>query len=242
MRIAVIRHFLKRKWSRSQNPARATKPLNTKSPAAYPSPKHQTPNVSAPNIATTSATARTAMCGVCGMGNSGLSTISAGLCGGCRKSRARFISKRQISRMKISAKPSPAGGKSTLVNVLHGLLGPYALALPENYFLVTKNATDFATANIAGVRLATCVETNEGRRLDVAKIKTLTGEDVISAALKYENYFEFRPQAKLVLATNHRPHVPATDDSIWRRVKVVPFNISVPEDKRVPELAKRFLE
>jgi putative DNA primase/helicase len=135
-----------------------------------------------------------------------------------------------------------ASGKSTLINLLHGLLGPYALALPENYFLVTKNTSDFATANLAGVRLATCVETNEGRRLDVAKIKMLTGEDMISAALKYENYFEFRLQAKLVLATNHRPHVPATDDSIWRRLKVVPFNFTVPEDKRIPELAKQLLE
>jgi putative DNA primase/helicase len=133
-------------------------------------------------------------------------------------------------------------GKSTLINVLRGLLGPYALALPENYFLVTKNTSDFATANLAGVRLATCVETNEGKRLDVAKIKSLTGEDVIAAALKYENYFNFKPQAKLVLATNHRPHVPATDDSIWRRVKVVPFNLTVPEEKRIPELADRLLE
>ena len=64
----------------------------------------------------------------------------------------------------------------------------------------------------------------------------------VSAALKYENYFEFRPQAKLVLATNHRPHVPATDDSIWRRVKLVPFNVTVPEEKRIPELAKQLLE
>jgi putative DNA primase/helicase len=133
-------------------------------------------------------------------------------------------------------------GKSTLINVLRGLLGPYALALPENYFLVTKNTSDFATANLAGVRLATCVETNEGKRLDVAKIKSLTGEDVIAAALKYENYFNFKPQAKLVLATNHRPHVPATDDSIWRRVKVVPFNITVPEEKRIHGLADRLLE
>jgi P4 family phage/plasmid primase-like protien len=135
-----------------------------------------------------------------------------------------------------------ASGKSTLLTVLRGLLGPYALALPENYFLVTKNTSDFATANLAGVRLATCVETNEGKRLDVAKIKSLTGEDVISAALKYENYFEFKPQAKLVLATNHRPHVPDTDDSIWRRLKVVPFIITVPEDKRIPGLAEQLLE
>lgn len=135
-----------------------------------------------------------------------------------------------------------ASGKSTLINVLRGLLGPYALALPENYFLITKNTSDYATANLDGVRLATCVETNEGRRLDVAKLKSLTGEDKISAALKYENLFEFQPQAKLVLATNHRPHVPATDDSIWRRVKVVPFNITVPEEKRIAGLANQLLE
>jgi putative DNA primase/helicase len=135
-----------------------------------------------------------------------------------------------------------ASGKSTLINVLRGLLGPYALALPEHYFLAAKNTSDYATANLVGVRLATCVETNEGRRLDVAKIKSLTGEDVLAAALKYENYFNFKPQAKLVLATNDRPHVPATDNSIWRRVKVVPFNITVPEEKRIPELANQLLE
>lgn len=135
-----------------------------------------------------------------------------------------------------------AGGKSTLINVLRGLLGPYALALPEHYFLATKNTSDYATANLAGVRIATCVETNEGRGLDVAKIKSLTGEHVLSAALKYENYFNFKPQAKLVLATNHRPHVPDTDESIWRRVKVVPFNITVPEEKRIPDLANQLLE
>jgi len=136
-----------------------------------------------------------------------------------------------------------ASGKSTLVQILHGLLGPYAHALPENYFLLTKNAvTDFATANLAGIRLATCVETNEGRRLDVAKIKMLTGEDAISAALKYQNYFTFRMQAKLLLATNHPPRVPASDDAIWRRLKVVPFTVSVPEKKRIPELAKQLLE
>ena len=133
-------------------------------------------------------------------------------------------------------------GKSTLINVLHGLLGPYALALPENYFLVTKNTSDFATANLAGVRLATCVETNEGKRLDVAKIKSLTGEDMISARVLYQNFFQLRPQAKLVLATNHRPRVPDTDESIWRRLKVVPFNITVPKSEQIPDLAKKLLK
>ena len=134
-----------------------------------------------------------------------------------------------------------ASGKSTFIQILHGLLGPYALALPDNFFLVSKNSSDFVTANLAGVRLATCVETNEGRRLDVARIKTLTGEDMISAAFKYENIFTFRPQCKLVLATNHPPHVPSGDDALWRRLKVLPLNVTVPPEKRIEDLAEKLL-
>lgn len=135
-----------------------------------------------------------------------------------------------------------ASGKSTLINVLHGLLGPYAMALPENYFLITNNTKDYATANLAGVRLATCVETNEGRRLDTAKLKSLTGGDVISAELKYQNCFTFRPQMKLILATNNRPHVSASDDAIWRRLMPVPFMQSVKEEKRIADLSVHLLE
>ena len=136
-----------------------------------------------------------------------------------------------------------ASGKSTLVNVLRGMLGEYALALPENYFLITKHEnTDFITANLAGIRLATCIETNEGKRLNVARLKTMTGEDAVSACFKFENYFEFKPKCKLVLVTNYPPRVPAGDDALWRRLKVVPFNVTVPEDKRVPGLADKLLD
>jgi putative DNA primase/helicase len=135
-----------------------------------------------------------------------------------------------------------ATGKSTLVKVLRGLLGPYSVSLPENYFLITKTGTDYATADLAGVRLATCSETNEGKFLDVAKIKALTGEEPIRAQKKYENFFEFSSQAKLILTTNHRPRLPDTDDSIWRRLKVLPFNAQCPEDKRVDDLAGKLLD
>jgi putative DNA primase/helicase len=135
-----------------------------------------------------------------------------------------------------------ASGKSTLVNILHGLLGPYAMALPENYFLITNNVKDYATANLAGVRLATCVETNEGRRLDTAKVKALTGGDIISAELKYQNCFTFRPQMKLILATNNRPHASASDDATWRRLMPIPFTKSVEEKNRVADLSAALLE
>jgi len=135
-----------------------------------------------------------------------------------------------------------ASGKSTLIKILHSLLGPYAFALKEGYFLLTDSTSDFTKANLAGVRLATCVETNEGKRLDVAKIKELTGEDVVSGEFKYQNLFEFEPQSKLLLATNHEPHVPAGDDATWRRLKEMPFKKTVPEGKRTPGLAKQLFE
>ncbi len=133
-----------------------------------------------------------------------------------------------------------ASGKSTLIKILHGIMGPYAHKLPENFFLQT-NETDWSTGQLPGVRLATCVETTEARRLNVSRIKTITGEDSISAQLKYQNYFEFQPQCKLVLVTNHPPRVPASDDALWRRFRVLDFNRAVPEEKRTPDLAAKLL-
>jgi putative DNA primase/helicase len=134
-----------------------------------------------------------------------------------------------------------SSGKSTFVRVLHGILEPYAFSLPEHYFLADYNSSDFVTAMLPGVRLATCKETNEGKRLNVARIKTLTGEDEISAALKFQNQFSFRPVSKLVLVTNCAPRVPAGDDALWRRLKVVPFDVTVAADKVIPGLADRLL-
>ena len=136
-----------------------------------------------------------------------------------------------------------ASGKSTFVRILHGILGPYALSLPEGYFLLSRSENrDFTTANIAGTRLCTCVETAEGRRLNVARIKVLTGEDEISAERKYQDLFQFRPQCKLVLVTNHAPHVPASDDALWRRLKVVPFLATVPVENRIAGFAEKLLK
>jgi putative DNA primase/helicase len=135
-----------------------------------------------------------------------------------------------------------ASGKSTLLRVLHGILGPYAMALPDNYFLLSHHDNkDFITGNLHGVRLATCVETNEGKRLNVAKIKMLTGEDPISAELKYQNAFTFKPQCKLILATNYPPRIPAGDDAIWRRLKVVPFTRTLPENQWIKGLADELI-
>jgi len=65
-------------------------------------------------------------------------------------------------------------------------------------------------------------------------VKQLTGDDAITVRRLYENEFEFRPGAKIFLATNHEPRIRGTDEGIWRRLWLLPFTVTIPEDKRDP--------
>jgi putative DNA primase/helicase len=91
-------------------------------------------------------------------------------------------------------------------------------------------------AALRGVRLVTASESSQGGQLDEAKVKRVTGGDTISARFLYKEFFEFRPAFKIWLAANHRPSVRGTDDGIWRRLHIVPFEQSFigREDKSLP--------
>ena len=135
-------------------------------------------------------------------------------------------------------------GKSTIVKIIRRVMGEYATSLPDGALLAKKFADDdeHAAADLPGVRLATAVETAPGRRLNEQKIKQITGQDFVRARHLYENSFEFRPQAKLVIATNHLPTVKDTDESIWRRIKVVEFHHIVPPNEKVKDIDEVLIE
>jgi putative DNA primase/helicase len=65
---------------------------------------------------------------------------------------------------------------------------------------------------------------------------------VVVARRLYREHFEFVPQFKLVIVTNHRPTIRGTDHAIWRRVKLVPFTVTIPPEERDPELPDKLLE
>ena len=93
-------------------------------------------------------------------------------------------------------------------------------------------------ARLKGARLVTTSETDEGVFLNESLIKQLTGGDAITARFLYGKEFEFRPEFKIVMATNHKPRIRGTDTGIWRRIRLVPFTQAIPEekqDKRLPE-------
>lgn len=130
-------------------------------------------------------------------------------------------------------------GKSTFLEVVRKIMGDYATNIqPES--IMVKSSTNNANSDIArlkGARFVTSVEPNEGMRLNEGLLKQLTGDDMITARKLYGDEFEFRPEFKLWMATNHKPTIRGTDLGIWRRIHIIPFCVTIPEevvDKNLP--------
>jgi putative DNA primase/helicase len=118
-------------------------------------------------------------------------------------------------------------GKSKFLAILRALLGDYARNTPFSTF-AEKNR-DIATndvAALAGVRLVTASETGESQRLNEARIKAMTGGDPITARFLYGEFFDYLPAYKVWLAVNHKPVIRGTDEGIWRRIRLIPFEAS----------------
>jgi len=120
-----------------------------------------------------------------------------------------------------------ANGKSTLLNAVLAAFGP-DYSMQGNSDLMTAKAIDSHPtdrADLFGKRLVICSETSEGRRMNETLIKELTGGERVRARRMREDFWEFAPTHKLILCTNHKPRVRGTDHAIWRRIKLVPFNV-----------------
>lgn len=136
-----------------------------------------------------------------------------------------------------------ANGKSVFLETMRGLLDDYAAAAEFSAFLATASESvrnDIAA--LAGARFVSANESGADKRLSESIIKALTGGDTISARFLFHEYFEFRPQFKVWMATNHKPIIKDTDHAIWRRVRLVPFNVTIPEDERDPHLTAKLRE
>jgi putative DNA primase/helicase len=129
-------------------------------------------------------------------------------------------------------------GKSTFMHLAKALLGSYGTQAEMSTFLHKERETvRNDLADLAGMRLVCAIETDEGKRLAEALIKQLTGgTDTIKARFLFEEYFEYRPQFKVFLATNHKPKVNPGDDALWERIRLIPFVVQIPKDERDKEL------
>ncbi|GAB6841730.1 putative DNA primase/helicase [Methylorubrum rhodinum] len=128
-------------------------------------------------------------------------------------------------------------GKSTLANLLRELLGGYACHTGVETFTVKRHEPIPADlARLDGMRLVTAGEINHIQQFDEARVKGMTGGDPITARHLYGQPFEYRPQFTLWLYANEFPKVRATDEAFWRRIRVIPFDVAVPEGRIDREL------
>jgi putative DNA primase/helicase len=86
-------------------------------------------------------------------------------------------------------------------------------------------------ANLKGKRYVVGSELQDGRRLDVSLVKDMTGGETIKARRLYEHDIEFPSTHKLWLFGNHKPVITDTTLSIWRRVKLIPFTVTIPDNE-----------
>ena len=132
---------------------------------------------------------------------------------------------------------SGCNGKSTLYSVVMAAFGDYAIAAEPDLLVDKGAAHPTGQADLLGVRLAVCSETDNGRRLASATVKRLTGGDKIRARRMRQDFIEFKPSHSVVLVTNHKPQVAGDDPALWRRLRVIPFDVVVEApDTSLPEL------
>src|SRR5918993_447904 len=130
-------------------------------------------------------------------------------------------------------------GKTTLVELLHEVLGDYARNTDVETLLIKKyQGVGNDVAALKGARFVSAAEVEQGRRLAESKIKQLTGRDTVTARFLFGEYFEFVPEFKLWLSTNNKPIIRGTDDAIWDRIALVPFTqrfVGKKADDSLPE-------
>ena len=135
------------------------------------------------------------------------------------------------------------GGKTTFVQTIKEVLGDYSTTGSFSSFLA-KNEDRIRNdiAGWAGMRMVVASESEEGQRLATAMIKTLTGTDSYAARKLYQEYKEQKGATfKIILYGNEAPRVPASDMAFHDRCRIIPFNHTIPEEKRIEDFKERYL-
>ena len=131
-------------------------------------------------------------------------------------------------------------GKTTFVDTLMHILGTWSRQADFKTFSIKdRDGASNDLARLFGTRLVSSSESGENTRLDEAVIKSITGGDRITARYLYSEFFEYTPNFKIILSSNHKPKIRGTDDGIWRRIRLVPFLVTISEDEKDLLLKKK---
>ena len=126
-------------------------------------------------------------------------------------------------------------GKSTFLDTIADMMGGYAANVQPETIMLQKSFTGGGAnsdiARLKSARFVTSEEPTEGVRLNEGLLKQLTGGSKVTCRFLYGDEFEYTPEFKIWIATNHKPVVRGTDLGIWRRIKLIPFEVNIPKEK-----------
>ncbi len=136
-----------------------------------------------------------------------------------------------------------ANGKSVLCDLVMSIMGGYATLAPPS--LLTDNGRSEHPTEIAdllGRRLVIASESEEGAELKLQQIKRLTGDAKLKGRFMRQDYFEFVRTHKTIQVTNNKPRIRENSEAVWRRLRIVPFAVVIPEAERDPQLLRKLME
>lgn len=119
-----------------------------------------------------------------------------------------------------------SNGKSKTINFFEKAIGGYFGVMPITFLTRKSDKSSQATPELAdkrGVRFVVFQEPEAGDKINISKMKEMSGEDYVHARPLFKKPFKFKPQFKMLLTCNDLPEIPATDHGTWRRIRVSPF-------------------
>jgi putative DNA primase/helicase len=130
-----------------------------------------------------------------------------------------------------------ANGKSTWMDLLAEVAGDYSGSIGIETFLdqgIKKRGEQASPdlARLGGVRFLRSSEPERGSKLNEALVKAATGGEPMPVRALHRGFFDLRPLFKLHIGGNYKPDIPGTDEGIWRRMKLVPWNSHVADQDR----------
>ncbi|WP_419962159.1 phage/plasmid primase, P4 family [Psychrobacillus sp. BM2] len=133
-----------------------------------------------------------------------------------------------------------SNGKSTFINTIKKIMGDYGSQTNSDTFIKKKNdGANNDIARLSSARFVSAVESEEGEKLQESLVKTITGGEPITARFLRQEFFEFIPEFKVFFTTNHKPIIGGLDDGIWRRIKIIPFTLSLKPHERDKKLEEK---
>ena len=131
-------------------------------------------------------------------------------------------------------------GKSTFLNTILEIMGDYAREAAPDVFINRHGETHpTELADFMGARMVCTTEIEDGKQLAEALVKKLTGGERIKARFMRQDFFEFKPTHKIWMAANHQPIIRGTDFAIWRRIKKIPFEVTISDEEKDEQLTNK---